>query len=146
MKKHNGLRLLTAIVLLAAASASAQTNRIKIKVPFDFYLGNISLPAGEYQVDKTSDLRNQLVFSRKGSPGVFVGYDAAETLAASSRTELVFHRYGTTYFLYQVWVEGEHRGQQLQLTRLEKETASKDLAGNVGLAMVEILAEKKVRP
>jgi len=32
------------------------------------------------------------------------------------------------------------------LTHLEKEVAGKDLAGNVGLAMVEILAEKKVRP
>ena len=144
MKKHNGLRLLTAIVLLAAASASAQTNLIKIKIPFDFNLGNISLPAGEYQVDKT-DLGNQLVFSRKGSPGVFVSSDAAETFAASSRTKLVFHRYGTTYFLYQLWVEGQSQGQQLRLTRLEKEVASKDLAGK-GLAMVEILAEKKVRP
>jgi len=145
MKKHNGLRLLTAIVLLAAASASAQTNLIKIKIPFDFYLGNISLPAGEYQVDKT-DLGNQLVFSRKGSPGVLVSSNNAETFAASSRTKLVFHRYGTTYFLYQVWVEGQRRGQQMQLTHLEKEVAGKDLAGNVGLAMVEILAEKKVRP
>ena len=144
MKKHNGLRLLTAIVLLAAASASAQTNLIKIKIPFDFNLGNISLPAGEYQVDKT-DLGNQLVFSRKGSPGVLVSSNNAETFAASSRTKLVFHRYGTTYFLYQLWVEGQSQGQQLRLTRLEKEVASKDLAGK-GLAMVEILAEKKVRP
>ena len=145
MKKHNGLRLLTLIVLLAAASASAQTNLIKIKIPFDFYLGNISLPAGEYQVDKTNFRNNQLLFSRKGSPGVFVSSDAAETFAASSRTKLVFHRYGTTYFLYQLWVEGQSQGQQLRLTRLEKEVASKDLAGK-GLAMVEILAEKKVRP
>jgi len=145
MKKHNGLRLLTLIVLLAAASASAQTSLIKVNIPFDFNLGNISLPAGEYQVDKT-DLRNQLLFSRKGSPSVFVSSNYAETFAASSRTKLVFHRYGTTYFLYQVWVEGQRQGQQLQLTRLEKEIASKDLAGNVGLAMVEIVPEKKVRP
>ena len=144
MKKHNGLRLLTLIVLLAAASASAQTSLITINIPFDFNLGNISLPAGEYQVDKT-DLGNQLVFSRKGSPGVLVSSNNAETFAASSRTKLVFHRYGTTYFLYQLWVEGQSQGQQLRLTRLEKEVASKDLAGK-GLAMVEILAEKKVRP
>jgi hypothetical protein len=87
---------------LAAASASAQTNLVKINIPFDFNLGNISLPAGEYQVDKPNDARNQLLFSRKGSPGVFVNSDAAETSAASSRTKLVFHRYGTSYFLYQV--------------------------------------------
>ena len=86
------------------------------------------------------------MFSRKGSPGVLVSSNNAETFAASSRTKLVFHRYGTTYFLYQVWVEGQRRGQQMQLTHLEKEVAGKDLAGNVGLAMVEILAEKKVRP
>jgi len=137
MKKHNGLRLLTLIVLLAAASASAQTNRFRMNIPFDFNLGNTSFAAGEYVVDKTNV--SQLFVSSSMAPqrGAYMQYFSAESSEASSHTKLVFHRYGTTYFLYQVWVEGQRQGCELPLTRLEKEVASKDLAGN-GLSTVEL--------
>src|SRR5207244_6047829 len=52
-------------------------------------------------------------------------------------TQLVFHRYGNRYFLYQIWVRGENRGRELPQTRLERE-----LASNRQPAPVAVLASK----
>lgn len=138
MKKQNVFHLLAVIVLLAAGSAYAQMSRslAKANVPFDFRAGDITLPAGEYTIDKMNTT-GTLMVSGKASHRIFVNSNAAEAPTASSSTNLVFHHYGNTYFLYQVWVKGESSGRQFPPTRLEKEVAS-----NARPNSVAVLAEK----
>ena len=131
-----------AALLLAASACMAQTNGDVVAIiPFPFVVAGHTLPAGRYIVSTMN--QNTLRLHESTGPGMLVSTNDALRSGSDDSSKLVFHRYGTTYFLYQLWVEGQRQGQQLQLTRLEKEAASKDLAGNVGLAMVEILAEKK---
>jgi hypothetical protein len=50
---------------------------------------------------------------------------------------MVFHRYGDRYFLSQIWAQGEERGSELPMTKVEKE-----LASNARPSSVAILAHK----
>jgi hypothetical protein len=49
----------------------------------------------------------------------------------------LFHQYGTSYFLYQIWVDGENSGRELPMTRVEKE-----LASNANASPVVIMAQR----
>lgn len=139
MKKQTLLPLL-AMILLAAGSLSAQiSGAVKATVPFDFTAGNISLPAGEYQI-ASSEHPGTLVLRGEGSSsGLFIGSNAAQANAVAQSTKLVFHRYGDRYFLYQLWVQGDDRGSQLPMSKLEKELR----ASNARPSSVAILASRR---
>jgi len=121
MKKHNMFSLVAMFVLLTAGSLFAQiSGAVKANVPFDFTAGNITLPAGEYKIANTEH-PGTLLIGQDGSQTKFVGSNPAEANRDAAMSKLVFHRYGDRYFLYQIWVQGENRGSELPMTKLEKE-------------------------
>ena len=137
MTKRNLLPLL-AIFLLAAGSLYAQiSSPEKANIPFDFTAGNMDLPAGEYTVETTGTVDN-LVICGAGTRGVFLGSDAVQANRAPASSKLVFHRYGDRYFLSQIWVQGEHWGRELPMTKSEKELR----ASNARPTLVAVLAYK----
>jgi hypothetical protein len=48
-----------------------------------------------------------------------------QTMADPPEAELIFTRYGSQYFLAQVWPGGTHVGRQLPKARREREVAGK---------------------
>src|SRR5437016_4029786 len=57
--------------------------------------------------------------------------------------KLVFHRYGSTYFLSQIWMAGESTGRELAQTRQERaiERELKTIASNKpAFEVVEVIA------
>ena len=64
--------------------------------------------------------------------------NSAQTLKPADKNKLVFDRYGTQYFLAEIWVEGARLGRHLPKSSREKELA-KDLAQNAR-QRVEIVA------
>jgi len=128
-------------LLLVAGSAFAQTVHVRGNIPFNFAVGNKTLPAGTYDVG-TIDHRNSkilLLEARDGNASMMVGSNAAENLKPADKTKLVFNQYGNRYFLSQIWVAGETRGHQLPKTSREKEIA-RDVAQNLARGQVEIVA------
>ena len=137
MTKRNLLPLL-AIFLLAAGSLYAQiSSPEKANIPFDFTAGSVDLSAGEYTVETTGTLGNLLIRG-EGTQGMFLGSDAAQADRAAASSTLVFHRYGDHYFLSQIWVQGEERGSELSMTKIEKELR----ASNARPTLVAVLAYK----
>jgi hypothetical protein len=127
MKKQRLFSLLAAVVLLTAGSLNAQTsNPVKANIPFDFSAGGKHYSAGQYSVNAISDLA--LAILGQGSESGFVSSRRAQSSSPSATTKLIFHQYGTSYFLYQIWVQGENSGRQLPMTRVEKELASNAIA------------------
>jgi hypothetical protein len=128
MKKQRLFSLLAAVVLITAGSLSAQTNGspVKANIPFDFSAGGKHYSAGQYRVNAISDLA--LAILGQGSESGLVTSRRAESSSPSATTKLIFHQYGTSYFLYQIWVQGEKSGRQLPMTRVEKELASNAIA------------------
>jgi hypothetical protein len=137
MKKHVQYTLLALVgLLIMVASASAQTEHIVANVPFSFRVGDTLLPADRYDIQPAPAPGFLLI--RGGGQQRLMAVLAAEQTSPSKQTKLVFNRYGDTYFLTQIWQQGNSRGNQLPKTRMEKEIAR----GAVKSPEV-ILAERK---
>lgn len=120
--------------LLVSGSAYAQTMRIKANVPFDFVISGRTMPAGAYSIEAYSnDGKTLLLRSDAGKAKGMINTISAESLKASDRTKLVFHRYDNRYFLSQVWVAGNNRGKELPRSSRETEVAADFPVQNVVL-------------
>ncbi|HYW69630.1 MAG TPA: hypothetical protein VE961_01265 [Pyrinomonadaceae bacterium] len=116
------LGLTLALAASAAAVANGQTNQaLKAQVPFEFVVGEKTLAAGQYDVraiDPTGDAF--AVTSRSGGDTAVRLASAAQRRGEAGAAKLVFHRYGSTYFLSQIWMAGEISGHELTLSKQER--------------------------
>jgi hypothetical protein len=128
-------------LLLLAGSAIGQTIRVHANVPFDFTVGNKTLPAGMYSIRTISDrdTTTLVVQARDGQSSIMTNSNAAENLKPANKSKLVFSRYRDQYFLSEIWVAGANRGHRLPKTSREKELA-RDLAQDLTQRQVEIVA------
>ena len=121
--KTNLLRTSIVAVVAAAAAYAQGSTPIQGTVPFDFIVGNRTLPAGQYTVDQGTAPSVMVIRSadRKGTAIVLT--HALHSTASRNEARLVFHRYGYTYFLSEVWGPGND-GRQLRTTSRERELAA----------------------
>ena len=111
-------------LLLATASAYAQTGVIKANVPFDFIVNKTELPAGQYRVQALAMTGVAMSIQSADSKVVKVILPlSCQTAVAQQTSKLVFHRYGSQYFLAQIWMQGNTRGQELPKSGRESEIA-----------------------
>ena len=131
--------LVVGVMMVASvAPANAQNNSVSANVPFEFTVGDKSLPAGEYLVRPFTANRSTMAVSNKRSSKSAIRLSIAiEAASEPKNTKLVFHRYGPRYFLAEVWVAGEKTGRQL-LKSKEESTIESQLA--VVLPKGELLA------
>jgi hypothetical protein len=124
--KRSITTLISALGLwLATGCVYAQEINVTANVPFNFMVQDATLPAGSYIVESLGSASPALVVRNSDSGrSLLLMPTSAEKLNASDKTKLVFHRYGSEYFLSQIWVEGEHTGREVRMGRREAETAS----------------------
>jgi hypothetical protein len=111
-------------VLLMATAAQAQQTSVRADVPFDFVVGNQAYPAGEYALK--SLLGNGVpirVENLQGETSKVVLSEACTSNKAATSTRLVFHRVGDSYFLYQIWQQGNTWGREFPVSRAERQIA-----------------------
>jgi hypothetical protein len=107
---------------LVAAQVVQADEPMLVNIPFAFVAGNVTLPAGEYRVQKLD--RNPavvLIRCSDTSAAAMVMSNAAQAKETQTQSKLVFNRYGNRYFLSQVWTSGSIRGRQLLKSSREKE-------------------------
>ena len=106
--------------LLLGQAAFAQEISVQTKVPFDFMLGDKLYPAGQYSVQNVIPDHQMLrLCNRTSQSATFIFYHPASSPVPAERTQLVFHRLGDTYFLYQVQVAGSTLGREFQRGHVE---------------------------
>jgi hypothetical protein len=133
MKKQafTTIALLSLFSILAATSAYAQSaDRISMKIPFSFVVGEKTLPAGEYIVRNTISSRVTLIRNADGRrvhTTILTMPVPPETTPFTAK--LVFHRYGDQYFLHQVWTPASERGGQLSQSQAERAMAKEVARG-----------------
>ena len=114
------------LLMVTAVSVAAQSERSKVtNIPFDFVVGQKTLPAGEYTIEpnrKDSD-NVWLVQSRDGHVSALFTTMSVRASEAQEKAKLVFHKYGDQYFLSQIWTPGGNSGRELLMPRLERELA-----------------------
>lgn len=99
MKKQ--IFIIAAIIILSTTTAIyAQTNAIKLNIPFAFSVNNKTLQAGEYVIRNIDSYGQGLVWTVSSN-------DKRATLIAkinesadrTGKAKVTFHRYGDQYFL-----------------------------------------------
>jgi hypothetical protein len=123
-------------LLLATASAYAQTINLKADVPFNFVMYGRTLPSGEYTIQSLEGVDKALTISGSGQKTSIFLANTCRSLKASDHSKLVFRRYGDIYFLSEMWMEGSSSGRELPVSRREAKVAQ-----NVTVQQVVILAE-----
>ena len=117
------MMLVVGLALASAAVANGQAGRqVTAQVPFDFIVANKTLRAGRYEVNNVNSSGDALAIRQAE------GTDQAMILTApviaknqsDTKAKLVFHRYGQTYFLSQVWVAGRSDGRELARSKQER--------------------------
>ena len=136
----NAFVILSLALTVTAVSVSAQSNRLikKVEIPFEFSVNNKVLPAGVYNVERSRE--NVLLIrsenNKEASASLTMSVQSSD---APESGELVFHRYGDTYFLFQVWERGSSDGHQLLESRtersIERETEVSAAPSNVVVPM-----------
>jgi hypothetical protein len=120
MNRIAATAIFVAAVWVTTASAAAQTNVVEVSVPFNFTVNNTYLQAGNYSFG--FDLLH---------PDLLVIRDQAKTVKAQDFGQrgsvrpgkpgsLIFHHYGSQYFLSEVRFDSGSNGMFLPETKSER--------------------------
>ena len=121
------LDILAGLILLFAVGAPLQAGSIlnhemTVTVPFEFAAGDRILAAGDYTVQLNPE-RGTVVLRGEGQKPLMLLTARKESRSAPQRGKLVFQRYGTSFFLNEVWNQDNSTGQTLAPSAREKEMA-----------------------
>ena len=131
-------------IVATAGSAYGQGQTLAANIPFEFVAGSQTLPAGEYQIESEllGDGHVQLIRSVDGRASTMVFTMAVlDPKGRQVEPKLVFNKYGHTYFLSQIWGEGD-QGREVPKSRREKELARNEARTEVAV----LVHSSPVRP
>lgn len=117
------LMLVVGLALASAAVANGQTGRqVKAQVPFDFIVTDKTLRAGQYEVLNMSSGGDAISIRKAdgGSEAMLLTSPVIKNDWRDTQAKLVFHKYGETYFLSQVWLAGRNDCRELARSKQER--------------------------
>jgi hypothetical protein len=120
-----------ALVAVATAYAQFPGTAIRATIPFAFSVEGKTLPAGEYEIKRITDSPEGLVIRNVNDKHDHVMFvtESVEPRKIPERGEIVFHRYGDSYFLSEVLTAGEETGRELAPSRAERQLR-REMASN----------------
>jgi len=93
-------------------NASAQIiDNVDFTTSFAFTVGNATMPAGSYTIRPDDDNPQVLILQGKNAAAIFQ-VDPVTAPQTPSKTEVVFSRYGKSYVLKNIWIEGSDTGAE----------------------------------
>jgi hypothetical protein len=132
-----GLALVT-----GAVSANGQSRTIVAQVPFDFIVGGQTLPAGRYTVNPAKDDRTELLIQNsEAGKSLFQLTNSTGPIGKDMHARLVFHRYGGTYFLAEVWESASHTGRRVLPSKQERSMRRELAAKQTKHEVIEVAAK-----
>jgi hypothetical protein len=115
---------------------------IRVAVPFAFHVNDKEFPSGEYLVKANSGQALMLLQNTDYSRAQFVLTNTAQAPTQVEQPSLIFHRYGTEYFLSTVWLPGGNTGRQLRPSRRQMELARKHAAPESTILVAKVSTKK----
>src|SRR5215469_14708894 len=100
-------------MLITCSTARAQVaTRTSAQIPFAFSVGNRQLPAGSYTVTVINPAESIKVLQFRNADGTAMALVTMRGISGDTakHSQLVFHRYGSQYFLSQLWTAGDEVG------------------------------------
>jgi hypothetical protein len=119
------------------AQQAAQAN-----IPFEFQVGNKTMPAGEYKVLRVSsnDAAVQLIQRTDSSVSTFALTNAIDGIGKSTQPKLVFHCYDSECFLSEIWT-GSVSGRLLLPSRREREVSRAKSENEMAVLVLPLTAK-----
>ena len=117
-----GALMMTAGLTVQVAQAQVSFDEIRATIPFDFQLGNRTLPAGRYAISESKGVLHVNPQMDHVKAASIVTIDRLAASAGKGNAGLQFKHYGDVYFLSGVWNE-EGRGWSLQPSPQERKLA-----------------------
>lgn len=114
------------MALLAASAAMAQgpSGQVLVNIPFTFVVGSHHMQPGRYRVAKAADGFLSISDTEVADNHMYLAVHSKQSNTPSD-AKLVFHRYGDTYFLAEVWNGNNNIGNELVQSKAEKEILSR---------------------
>jgi hypothetical protein len=112
--------LFLAATFVTASSAPAQDDLVKAAVPFNFTVGDRTLPSGTYTIGSRGASTNVLVLRNWDKKIAVMSLGAADENNPQGENVLVFHRYGNQYFLSDIRSTGTSMNIHFAPTKAEK--------------------------
>ena len=117
MKRIITIALFALASLFTAATANAQSHRVRVTIPFNFNADGVPMAAGTYTI-ASEDLVSVVI--QNGKQNVFLLSKAPAEDKQSEYSKLVFNRYGDQYFLSKILCPYAHMNLDLPLSKKEK--------------------------
>ena len=124
------LLVLVGSMAVAAQAQSSGRGRLIANIPFQFNVGEKTMPAGEYvitEIDSKTDHALLQLRSKDGRNQTLIQMSNVSG-KTSERARMVFNCYGSERYFAQVWTSGDSNGWQAPKSKMER-TRQQELAG-----------------
>lgn len=123
---------LLSLVLVGSTRAQLPGTSIRVQIPFDFTVKGKTLSAGQYEVRRINDEPIGLLIRNMNDKHETVVFETEPKIDRSitKRDELIFTRYGDSYFLSEVVTAGEQTGEEVSPSHRERELRREMMAQN----------------
>ena len=129
-----GLSLFLGSSLIMAQEYGRET----ANVPFAFHARETTLPAGSYSVKIMDATGVMQIADKKTGRSIMVPTRARQS-GPAGQPRLAFHRYGSEYFLAEVWMPEQRDGYTVSKSAREKELAKQP--GQLAYASISLQGE-----
>ncbi len=116
--------LLLSGLMVGVSNAQITRELMQIEIPFDYFVGNALLPAGNYSVRGDWSIGFVWFKNLDGAQVALAGTSPVINKDDSAPSSLTFNRIGNTYFLAKVTVAGKDTCKVVTKTVREKEMES----------------------
>ncbi len=119
LKRVTMLMLLSTMALVTAVTTAhgQSQHSVKASIPFEFIVGDKRLAAADYRIDTVGEA---LAIRSAGAKNNVIRLANTMAPKEGKSARLVFHRYGNTYFLSEVWEGGDRIARRLVESRQER--------------------------
>ncbi|MGA7399899.1 MAG: hypothetical protein WCC99_14225 [Candidatus Sulfotelmatobacter sp.] len=126
--------VLAPLLAVSISFAQSKPGDLVADVPFAFVVAGHTLPPGHYIVN---NLNEYLSIHGPQNHGVLVPVHSAQRSVHENTSKMVFHRYGDTYFLSEVWVSGNSIGRTLFPSQGERKLSASGREREIAVVHME---------
>jgi hypothetical protein len=134
MNRIAAIALFALATLMTSSSAMAQRPVIEVNVPFSFTINNTFLPAGTYTFGFDSMHPDQLLIRDLTMEVRAKEFGQRGSIDPGRPRTLIFHHYGSQYFLSEVRFDSASNGVFLPATKSERQ--ARKVSQNEDLASI----------
>ena len=134
---------LLAMIIAAPVHAQMPGTTMRVAIPFDFIVEGKTLPAGNYEIKRISDSPEGLLIRNVYDKHDHVMFEteSVEAKTIPNDSEVIFHRYGDSYFLSEVFVAGVETGRESLPSRAERQLRRELASNSAELETVALVAK-----